>query len=220
MAVDAAGNGLYCGPDQAPQSFQLAPPPQPIQQIAAIAAEGDTLYVLDALGNFLWQYDGSGGVFDTTPLAFFGAEVPPLQTATDMTVLDNNLFLLHSDGHVTSCTLSPIPDVSPTRCTDPATLVDTRSGSPSGPALNGAIFSQMQNTPPPNAFVALLDSVAQAIYRFSPSQLELQDQLRASIGSASPLPDGVPASAFTIGPNHIIFLAVGDSLYFAEEPSP
>jgi hypothetical protein len=220
LAVDAGGNGLYCGPDQAPQSFQLAPPPQPIQQIAAIAAAGDTLYVLDAAGNFLWQYDGSQGVFDTTPLAFFGSEVPPLQTATDMAVLDNNLFLLHSDGHISSCALSLIPDVSPTRCTDPANLVDTRSGSPGGPALNGAIFAQMQSTPPPNAFVALLDGVAQAIYRFSPSQLDLQDQLRALPGSAPPVPQGVPASAFTIAPNHIIFLAVGDSLYYAEEPSP
>lgn len=220
LAVDAAGNGLYCAPDQAPQAFQLAPPPQPLQQVTAITPDGDTLYVLDAPGNFLWQYDASQGVFDTTPLAFFGAEVPPLSTATDMAVVEGNLFLLHADGHVTSCTLSPIPDVSPSRCSEPATLVDTRSGNLSGAALSGATFTKIEDTPPPNAYAALLDGGAQAIYRFSPSQLELQDQLHAEPGSASPLPQGVPASAFIIAPNHIVFLAVGDSLYFAEEPSP
>jgi hypothetical protein len=98
--------------------------------------------------------------------------------------------------------------------------VDTRSGNLSGAALSGATFTKIEDTPPPNAYAALLDGGAQAIYRFSPSQLELQDQLRAEPGSASPLSQGVPASAFTIAPNHIVFLAVGDSLYFAEEPSP
>jgi len=217
MAVDAVGNALYCAPDQPPQPFQLAPPPQPLQQITAIASEGGTLYVLDAPGKAIWEYDGSQGVFDTTPLSFFGLEVPPLDTTTGMTIVEDNLFLLHSDGHLTTCNLSPIPDVSPTRCQDPAMLVDTRPGYPSGATLNGASFSQIQGTLPPNTTVALLDGPAQAIYRFSPSHLELQDQLRAAPGAADSLPQGVPASAFTIGPNHTIYLVVDGNLFYAEE---
>jgi hypothetical protein len=216
IAVDAAGNGLYCAPDQAPRAFQLAPPPQPLQQVTAITLEGNTLFVLDAPGRAIWQYAASQSGFDTTPVSFFGLEVPPVETATDMAVLDTDLFLLHSDGHLTTCTLSLIPDVAPTRCTDPATLVDTRSGNPSDAALSGASFSQISGAPLPTSSVALLDGAAQAIYRFSPGLLELQDQLRAS--PASPVPQGVPATAFTVSPNHIVFLAVGENLYFAQEP--
>jgi uncharacterized membrane protein len=220
MAVDAVGNALYCAADQDPQPLQLAPPPQPLQQVTAIAADGGTLYVLDAPGRAIWQYESQDGLFNTTPLSFFGPEIPPLDTATDMTVLAGKLFLLHKDGHLASCTLSLIPDVSPTRCTDPATLVDSRSGDLSGATLTGTAFSQVQDTPAPNAYVALLDSPAKAIFRFSPTLLELQDQLRAAPASSSPLPAGSPASAFAISPTHTIFLAVGSEVFYAEEPSP
>jgi hypothetical protein len=220
LAVDGIGNALYCGPDLAPQPFQLAPPPEPLQQITAIASDEDSLYVLDATGRDVWQYQGSQGFFNSTPLSFFGLEVPPLETAVDMTVLAGNLFLLHSDGHLTSCGLNLIPTVAPTRCTDPAMLVDTRSGNPSGATLSGTSFSQIQNTPPPNSDVTLLDGPAQAIYRFSPSLLELQDQLRAEPGQPNPLPQGVPASAFTISPNHTVFLVVDGNLFYADESSP
>ena len=222
LAVDVMGNGLYCGPDLAPKAFQLASPPQPLQQITALASDEDSLYLLDATGRAVWEYQGIQGVFDTTPLSFFDLEVPPLETAIDMTVLAGNLFLLHSDGHLTSCGLNLIPGVAPTRCTDPAMLVDTRSGSPSGATLSGTSFSQIQNTLPPNSEVTLLDGPSQAIYRFSPSpvQLQLQDQLRVAPGASNPLPQGVPASAFTISPNHTVFLVVDSSLFYADESSP
>jgi hypothetical protein len=222
LAVDGIGNALYCGPDLAPMAFQLAPPPQPLQEITAIASDETSLYVLDAPGRGVWEYESSQGIFDTTPLAFFGPEVPPLETAIDMTLLAGNLFILHSDGHLTSCGLSLIPDVAPTRCTDPAMLVESRAGNPSGATLVGTSFSQIQNTPSPNPGVTLLDGPAQAIYRFSPGpvELQLQDQLRATPGESNPLPEGVPASAFAISPNHTVFLVVDSNLFYADESSP
>jgi hypothetical protein len=222
LAVDGTGNALYCGPDLVPQSIQLASPPEPLQQITAIASDEESLYVLDATGRDVWEYQGIQGVFNTTPLSFFGLDVPPIETAIDMTALAGNLFLLHSDGHLTSCGLNLIPDVAPTRCTDPAMLVDTRSGSPSGATLSGTSFSQIQNTLPPNSEVTLLDGPSQAIYRFAPSllELQLQDQLRAAPGAANPLPQGVPASAFTISPNRTVYLVVDGNLFYADESSP
>jgi hypothetical protein len=121
---------------------------------------------------------------------------------------------------LTSCGLNLIPGVAPTRCTDPAMLVDTRSGNPSGATLSGTSFSQIQNTLPPNSEVTLLDGPSQAIYRFSPSLMELQDQLRAAPGASNPLPQGVPASAYTISPNRTVFLVVDSNLFYADESSP
>jgi hypothetical protein len=78
-----------------------------------------------------------------------------------------------------------------------------------------AHFTQMMLAPAPDSSLLILDTDTQAIFRFTALSLELQNQLRPPAGHTSPLPS-IPASAMTVSPNHILFLALKDGVYFAE----
>lgn len=215
MGVDATGNAIYCMPDKAPRVAPLAPPDTGWGTITAITYDANNLYVLDPTRRAVWVYVGSEGSFPDRPFYFFGDQVPALENAVDLAVSGDDLYLLNKDSHLTTCTLSRI-SVSPTRCTDPAVLVDTRAGHTSGTTLPDAQFSQMQFTSPPNSTISLLEPRTQAVYRFVPRTLELQDQLRSAPGEDNPLPPGQPVTAMTMGQNRILFLFINGMVYYAE----
>jgi hypothetical protein len=131
----------------------------------------------------------------------------------DMEVNQSDLYLLHEDGHLTTCVYSAQTTTSPTRCTEPEIFTDPRPGRQSGAIIEDAYFSQIEYSPPPEPTIYLLDANTQAIYRFS-VRLTLDRQHRSN----EPLP-AEPASAFTIDhSNHAIFLAIGDQIYSAPLP--
>jgi len=68
----------------------------------------------------------------------------------------------------------------------------------------------MLYTSPPDATLLLLGVDSQSVLRITPRSLELQSLFRP----AAPLPSG-PVSAMTAGPNHALYLAVRDQVYFA-----
>ena len=74
----------------------------------------------------------------------------------------------------------------------------------------------MLYTTAPDSALLLLDSDGQGVFRFAPRSLELQNQLRPSAGSDNPLPQG-PVSAMTLSPNHILYFALKDRVYFAAD---
>lgn len=215
MGVDAAGNAIYCLPEASPRAMPLAPPDTGWGSVAAIAYDANNLYVLDPARRAVWVYIGGEGGFPDRPFYFFGEQVPALENAVDLAVSGDDLYLLNKDSHLTTCTLSRI-SVSPTRCTDPAILVDTRAGHTSGTTLPDAQFSQMQFTSPPGSTVSLLEPRTQAVYRFVPRTLELQDQLRSVPGEDNPLPPGQAASAMTLSQNRTLYLFINGMVYYAD----
>lgn len=217
MAIDSAGHLLYCRPgsDQPPSAFALQKPSLGWGEIDGMAYDTGTLYVLDAANNGLWFYYGAAGVdFPEPPQFFFEQQIPYLNDAVGLAVNGDDIFLLHADGHLTTCTFSRLP-VSPTRCQEPATLTDTRPGYDSGVRLADGIFSQVQFTPAPDPSVAMLEPLSRSIFRFAPRTLQLQRVIQSSPGEADPLAAGLPISAMTFSPNKGLFVLSGGQVYLA-----
>jgi hypothetical protein len=124
----------------------------------------------------------------------------------------NDLFLLHTDGHLTTCVFSGLLE-SPTRCQDPAEYADPRPGRPSGPLIEDAYFTEIYFAPPPDPSLYMLEPNSLAIYHLS-VRLTFQRQYRP----LDPLPEG-PATAFAISRgNRTAFLAVGNQVFYAAMP--
>ncbi|MBU0510761.1 MAG: hypothetical protein KKD28_12355 [Chloroflexi bacterium] len=206
MGMDADGNLMQCiSGGQAPLAFPLPPPDMSWGTPTAFAMDATDLYVLDPQTNAVWIYWG-GDEYREFPKLFFDEQVPPMKDVIDLTINRDDLFLLHEDGHLTTCAFSYH---SFTRCTDPAVFNDLRDGRENGPHTDGAVFSEIQFAPPPDPSLFLLEPDMRAIYHFS-MRLAFQRQYRAQ----NPLPDG-PVTAFAVGPNHQAFLAIGNQVYYA-----
>ncbi len=218
IAIDGGGNLLYCASDETPKAVSLQKPDKGWQSITAIAYDANNLYLLDSLGRAVWVFFGTVDIqFPDKPYFFFESQVPDgMEQVTGMTVNGDDLYLLHKDdGHLTTCTLSRI-EASPTLCTDPATLVDTRPGYESGEILtaDAEFFSQITFTSPPDPAVALLQPHTRSIYRFSARALELQHEIAPPPDEQNQLPDG-DITAMAFGPNKVVFVFVAGQVYYA-----
>lgn len=215
IGVDANGNLLNCTPGQVALAAPLPPPDTNWGRVTAITLDGGNLYVLDAPLRAIWVYTGKDGVFVDRPYFFFGGQIPQLEDAIDLAVSGDDLYILHSDGRLSHCSYSRI-DTVPTRCEDPASLVNPFPAYRDVNLFTEAHFTQMTFTPAPDSALLLLNADGQSIFRFTPRSLELQNQLRPLAGQANPLPPG-PIGAIAISPNHVVYLAVQDRIYFAVE---
>lgn len=210
LAIDANGNLLYCIPGEAPHAVQMTPPDMNWGNPQGLTYDNDDLYVLDPQANAVWIYRNLQ--VDQGPRLFFGEQIPPMQDVIDMAVNLNDLYLLHTDGHLTTCVFSALLE-SPTRCEEPAAYTDPRPGRRAGPLMENAYFTEILFAPPPDPSIYLLDPDAAAVYHFS-VRLTYQRQYR----SRDPLPEG-PATAFAISRgNRTVFLAIGNQVYYAPLP--
>jgi len=216
LGVDAAGNLLYCIPGETPRASFLQPPDTGWNHITAVAYDANNLYVLDAPARAVWVYFGDVAVnFPSKPYYFFESQIPlTLETALGIAVNGDDLYLLYSDGHMTTCTLSRL-STAPTRCNDPAIFTDTRPGFTSGIRLADGNFTQIAFTTPPDPSVVLLRPHTQSVFRFSARALELQKELRALPGAQNPLLEGENITAMAFSPNKALFVFVGGELYVA-----
>lgn len=214
LGIDRNGNLLYCGPNRTPSAIPLPPPDISWNEVTAFAIEGNSLYVLDASARAVWVYIGQDGEFIERPLFFFGQQVPTVETVVDLAVNGDDLYLLHSDGHLSTCSYSRLESV-PTRCADPAPLIDPFLGNETNNQLVNPNFAQIFFSAPPDSSVLLLDSINKSVYRFSPRALELQHQLQAQYGKENPLKEAI--TAMTMGSNRMLFLATGDHVYLATD---
>jgi hypothetical protein len=211
MGVDAAGNLLYCAPGQVSKAISLTPPSTNWGRVTAMALDGGKLYVLDAPARAVWIYTETDGVFNDAPLIFFGVQIPDIQDAIDIAVNGDELYLLHADGRVTYCMHSHLDGV-PTRCDSPVTLVNRFPAYDETDVFAQAHFTQMMLAGLPDSTAILLDADGQSLYRLSSRGFELQGILSAAVGN---LPTG-SLSAMTTGPNHILYLALGNQVYVAD----
>ena len=214
LGIDSTGRLLYCSPGQVPQVFPLpALPNTNWGRISAFALDNGNLYVLDATSRAVWVFIGKDTSFTDTPYFYFGNQIPNLESAIDMAVSGDDLYLLHADGHLTSCTFSRISE-TPTRCQDPAPRIDNFPAHRDIDVFAQAHITQLALTNPPNPVMLLLDSEHQSVFRLSPRSLELQNQVTSFAGEDNPFQAG-PVSAMTVSPNYVLYLAIGNQVYFA-----
>lgn len=214
LGIDTTGNLLYCAPGQVPQAFPLPPLPNTNWgRITSFVLDNGNLYVLDAEAHAVWVFVGKDSTFLDTPYFYFSNQIPNIENAIDLGVSGDDLYMLHADGHLSTCTFSRLAE-SPTRCADPAPRVDNFAAHQDVDVLGEAHFTQMSLTNPPNPVVLLLDSEKRNVFRFSPRSLELQSILTGFSGKANPFQSG-SIGAMAISPNYVLYLAIGNQVYFA-----
>jgi len=215
VGIDANGNLLYCAPNQVPQAIPLpALPNTNWGRITSFALDMGNLYVLDAQSRAVWVFVGKDSTFIDAPYFYFSNEIPiNIDSAIDLAVSSDDLFLLHADGHLSTCTFSRLSEV-PTRCQDPAPRIDNFPAHRDIDIFKLAHFTQMSITSPPNSVILLLDSENQSVFRFSPRSFELQNQVSGYVGQANPFQRKL-VNAMAVSPNYVLYLAIGDQVYFA-----
>jgi hypothetical protein len=213
LGIDTAGNLLYCAPGQVPQVLPLpALPNTNWGRINAFSLDSGNLYVLDASSRAVWVYVGKDSSFTDAPYFYFSNQIPDIESAIDMAVSGDDLYLLHADGHLTTCTFSRITE-TPTRCQDPAPRIDNFPAHRDIDIFAQANLTQIALTNPPNPIVLLLDATGRTVYRLSPRSLELQNQVTGFANEDSPFQLG-PVGAMTVSPNYVLYLAIGNQVYF------
>lgn len=215
LGVDAAGVLLYCAPGQVARAVPLAAPDTNWGRVRSFTLDSGNLYVLDAQARAVWVYVGEDDTFVDRPYFFFGGQIPELEDAIDLAVSADDLYVLHSDGRISTCSYSRIESV-PTRCADPSPMVNPIAAYRDQDIFAQAHFTQMMFSPPPDASLLLLDSDGQGVFRFTSRSLELQAQLRPLAGRANAMPAG-EVTAMGISPNHVLYFALRDRIYFAAD---
>jgi len=215
LGIDSSGNLLYCAPGQVPQAIPLpALPNTNWGRITSFVLDNGNLYVLDSTSRAVWVFHGKDSAFVDTPYFYFGNQIPvSIDSAIDLAISGDDLYLLHADGHISTCIFSRIQE-TPTRCIDPMLFADSFPAHQDLNVFAQAHFTQMSLTNPPNSVVLLLDSENQTVFRFSPRSLELQNQIRSHAGKGNPFKSG-SVGAMTVSPNYVLYLAIGDQVYFA-----
>ena len=211
IAMDASGNLLFCDPEKSPVPGMLyAPPSSRMENLVGMTINQGDVYILDPFSNAVWIY--WNGALGEEPELFFDVEIPQLEDVIDITVNNNELYMLHEDGNITLCVYSGI-GVAPTRCSQPA-YIDFRSGRENQPMELERGYSQVTYNPPPDPSLYLLEPASQSINHFSLRNLAFQKQYlplqKLQVGEAT---------AFTLDPIKRQFvLAVGDKLYYGIIP--
>lgn len=212
LGIDAAGNLVYCKPGSPPQTGFLPTPDTNWGRITGFVLDGGNLYVLDAPSRAVWVYTGKEAAFVDRPYFFFGQQTPT-QDVIDFLVSGDDMYLLHADGRISTCSYSRI-NTSNSNCQDPVNRSNPFPAYGSTDLFALAHFTQILFAAPPDPSLLLLDAEGQSVMRFAPRTLELQNQFQPTAGTGNPIPSG-PVSAVAVSPNHVLYLAVNGQVYFA-----
>jgi hypothetical protein len=164
----------------------------------------------------IWRFEPTDDEYNyvNQPNFYFSGNPPRMDDLLDMAVDQDYLYLLHSDGTMTTCTTNG----DESECVDPSPFGDGRVGRESSPlSFADTAFLQIQTTQPPDPSLYVLDTQADSIYHLSLRKLNLQRQYRPQARPDYPLPAGAP-SAFVVTPNRRVLLAFGNQLFFAALP--
>lgn len=210
FAMDGDGNALYCKDDGSPAVAQsIAPPASNWGEPRSFVLDSGALYVLDPQTNAVWIYSGEDYAYVTPPRLFFDEDVPQMAGVIDFAVDLDDLYMLYEDGHMTTCTFGFAGQ--PTKCVDPAPFTDPRPGRESSLTVDGALFTQLRFSPPPDPSIYLLDTAGGGIHHYS-LRLTYQRQYRPETDI-----DG-DITAFAISSGRMVFLAYGNEVFWAVMP--
>lgn len=226
MAMDKTGNLLYCQPGEVPASRTLTVPDGGWGGIADSVYSDGKLILIDPGTNEIWIYesktdendtqavDTSGIVFVDSPVTFFDEDVPDLGGAIRIVMNEDDLYVLHEDGHMTICHYG-YEDVRLTECEDPAPFTDDRASSENKKPwiFMGTNFIDMAHTRLPNNAIYMLDDISGTFFRFS-LQLNLENTLKPEVNLDFPFPDSSP-TGFGITQDQELIVAFGNQLFTA-----
>jgi hypothetical protein len=216
MGIDDVGNLLYCIPGKIPVSQTLNQPESGWGNITAITMNLGNLYILDTANNAVWLYYGDNFSYTDQARFFFDKVVPDIRDVVDIALNVDELFLLHGNGGMTTCTFRAYSQAE-TLCDDPALYGDIRPGKPGEIANFGeAKFSEVLTTQPPDASLYMLDENKPSLYHFS-LRLNLQRILIPQIIEGYPEPKQL-LSSFGITTNRLLLLAYGNQLFYTQLP--
>ena len=101
LALDPAGRLLYCTTDGAMAATVLTPPYDGWTGPVAIEAFQNRIYVLEPESNEIWVYEREDKFYSNYPKRYFSESAIDLSKATDISIVQGTVFILHSDGHMT-----------------------------------------------------------------------------------------------------------------------
>ncbi len=205
VVVDADGTVMYCAPGVSPVVTQLAQPEVGWRAIQAIDVFQDQLYVLDPSANSIWVFDASDGLFSGSPGRFFADAVPDLTGAIDLEMAQDELFILHVDGHLSRCR----DNNGSTECEEGLRFTDDRAEFEPTDRIPDAEPVAMVYAPPPEPSLYFLDALSGDVFHYS-MRLVYQGRYQAD-----PPLKGNP-TAITFGPPGDLFIAVGPQVYYAQ----
>ena len=216
LGIDDTGNLQYCIPGKTPVTQTLIPPDNGWGNLSAISLNLGNLYILDAANNAVWLYYGDNFSFTDQARYFFDTTVPDIRDVVDIAMNADDLYLLHNNGSMTTCTFRAYEQAE-TKCIDPSVYGDTRPGKPAELAtFTEAKFTEMLTTQAPDASLYMLNENDPSLYHFS-LRLNLQRILKPEVIEGYPEPKA-PLSAFDITTNRLLLLAYGNQLYYAQMP--
>ncbi len=187
-------------------------------KITAITLYDGALYVLDPINNVVWRYDSLSNNFANAPHPL-EIVVQDLINTMDISIYEDDLFLLHTNGQTTKCTYRS-PFSWEMECKEPAPYIinDADQNRLSFNTLAGAQLTQMQTTYPLEPSLFILDQANNAVYRFSVA-MQMQYKMSPSLTSRTTLP-ATSATAFTVNGNQQVILAFNNQLFIADLPMP
>lgn len=214
LTVDAQGMIVHCWPGETPVTGQLIEPDLGWGRIQAIEVFGDFLYLLDPESNAVWLYEATNGLFGGPPSLYFVDQVPELGDAIDLAKTQDELLILHNDGHLDRCQRSMEAATGGgvqvrASCDPEPRFQDERPGYGGGRSIPGALPIQIAYSPPPEPSIFILDSLSGNIYHYS-MRLVYQAQYRPVAEFES------PPSSLAFGPPNTLFLGMGDQVYYAQ----
>lgn len=212
LAIDKAGNLLYCGPTGTATAISLQMPDRGWSNLSKIIFDSNRLYVLDPGNSALWIYRGMAANFSDPARPYFDDDSMQLLHVIDFEVEGEELFLLYEDGHSAHCLSSSITGL--TTCENPYPYLNTE-GVDSDLDVEHLSFNRLSYSPPPDPSIYFLEPQKAQLYQFS-LRLNLNKVLR--FGSADGSLPGGDATAFFVSPDRRVFLAFGNQLYHALLP--
>jgi hypothetical protein len=214
VAVDDAGRLMYCAPGSHPAFGTLATPDIGWGRIQAVDQLNERLYVLDPVGNAIWVYDASDGLFSGDPSFYFAEAVPRLKDAIDLAVTQDEMLILYQDGRLDRCRRSTenLPSGGSkilVECDPDQRFTDDRPGYEPSATLPGSAPLSMVYSPPPEPSLFFLVAADNTIFHYS-MRLVYQGQYKSND------PFEAPISALTIGPPKDLYIGVGSQVYYAQ----
>jgi len=217
MGIDNRGNLLMCIPGNDPIAIELKKSDLNWGEIKALAFNGYSLYVLDSgdINRDIYRYPSNDYAFDEVPESIFSSNIPEnLGGSLDISVNQEELFLVHANGQLTRCNLNQLT------CENNigyGLILGGKTRENFG-VLPGTKITQVYVTLPPDPSIYFMDENNQAIYHFSMA-LNLQQQISPNLSSqANNLDETSKLTAFTVNPNGIIHFAYGNQIYFGYLP--
>lgn len=212
LGLDGSGNLIYCGANKTPTAVSLSAPAVGWGKLQAATFDSGRLFILDPQNNALWIYRGFSSQFDQPADSYFEQTPVHLETAVDVAVSGDEMFILYGDGHASHCLASNV--TGGLECADPYLYQDVRNAAESQ-GFSTKAFSRLAYSPPPDPSIYFLEPQEAALYQFS-LRLSLNKILRAS-STSGVLPQRA-VSAFAVTPSRRVFLAFQQELYVAMLP--